>query len=229
MVLWKWASSRECVTLVCFFPSPIASEAKALRCPATGLPKGLIQGLTFCLQLRDHLSLEQGKSMWASVDPVLLYSRCFIGWSSHLRRKVGFGGGGEPKPSGLCPGRSSFFLREGGACFRRGGGVSGVPGSYSSRHCCSERSVCPRIPPLPCPLCPLFLVGQKTKQEAGDIEMAVGAFEPGTGGEGKGWAADKECFLKQKRKCWLGRRGKEAASCCWWWLFCEGGGVLSVP
>lgn len=49
--------------------------------------------------------------------------------------------------------------------------------------------------------------------------MAVGAFEPGTGGEGKGWAADKECFLKQKRKCWLGRRGKEAASCCWWWLF----------
>lgn len=34
------------------------------------------------------------------------------------------------------------------------------------------------------------------------------------GGEGKGWAADKECFLKQKRKCWLGRGGKEAASSC---------------
>lgn len=48
------------------------------------------------------------------------------------------------------------------------------------------------------------------------VGAAVGTFEPGAGGEGKGWAADKECFLKQKRKCWLGRRGKEAASCCWW-------------
>lgn len=25
----------------------------------------------------------------------------------------------------------------------------------------------------------------------------------GCWGQGKGWAADKECFLKQKRKCWL--------------------------
>lgn len=78
-----------------------------------------------------------------------------------------------------------------------------------------------------------FLVGQKTK---GETYMAVSAFEPRAGrgvggvrGVLEGWAADKECFLKQKRKCWLGPRGKEAASCCWWWLFCARGGVRSVP
>lgn len=70
------------------------------------------------------------------------------------------------------------------------------------------------IVPTPTPLIPGW-----TENKAGDTQMAVGAFEPGAGGEGKGWAADKECFLKQKRKCWLGRRGKEAASSCWWWLF----------
>lgn len=34
--------------------------------------------------------------------------------------------------------------------------------------------------------------------------MSVGVFEPGAArGRGRAGLVDKECFLKQKRKCWL--------------------------
>lgn len=44
------------------------------------------------------------------------------------------------------------------------------------------------------------MVGRKSKRNA-DVCGCVWAW--GCSGQGKGWATDKECFLKQKRKCWL--------------------------
>lgn len=100
-------------------------------------------------------------------------------------------------------------------------GGRGPLGTSSFHHWKTERSACLGIPP------PALPHSWLAENKVGDIQMAVGAFEPGAGGRGR--AADKECFFKQKRKCWLRRRGKEAASCCWWWLFCERGGAFSVP
>lgn len=135
-----------------------------------------------------------------------------------MRCKAWFGGGPEPKPQWTQPLGEGPFVERGALDLM-------VSWALNPATTGAQRGLTAWASPLPLPHSWL------DRKQSGRLQIAVGAavgaFEPRTGGEGKGQAADKECFLKQKRKCWLGRRGKEAASCCWWWLFCERWSFLS--
>lgn len=79
-------------------------------------------------------------------------------------------------------------------------GGRGLLGTASFHHWKTERSACLGIPP------PALPHSWLAENKVGDIQMAVGAFEPGAGGEGKGcrqgmlFQTKKEMLAPKERK-----------------------------